>query len=82
MDVMVPSEDVIGLRFSLNGTGKGFPPARLGAAAGAEVAHPGGGLREAQHLGGLAVGKLLEVAEQDDLTVVLLQAQSAASNRD
>ena len=40
----------------------------------AKVAHAGGGLGQAQHLGRLAVGELLEVAEHDDLAIVILQA--------
>ena len=45
------------------------------------MAHPGRGLAQAQRLRGLAVGELLEVAEQDDLAVVVVESASAAWNR-
>lgn len=35
--------------------------------------HPGRGLREPEHLGGLAVGKVLEVPQEDDFAVILVQ---------
>ena len=34
--------------------------------------HPRGGLTKAQRLGGLTIGKLLEVAEQDDLAIPVI----------
>ena len=37
------------------------------------MAHAGGGLAQAQSLGRLAVGELLEVAEQDDLAVSIVK---------
>ena len=34
--------------------------------------HPRGGLTKAQRLGGLTIGKLLKVAEQDDLAIPVI----------
>ena len=47
----------------------GASPRIAQAAEGAEMAHAGRCLAQAQRLGCLAVGELLEVAEQDDLAV-------------
>ena len=56
----------------------GLPRGRLAEdraepAEGAEVPHPGRRLAQAERLRGLAVGKLLEVPQQDDLAVGLVE---------
>ncbi len=38
-----------------------------------EMPHPGRGVAEPQHPGGLSVGELLEMPEQDDLAIVVVQ---------
>ena len=65
------------------GHGAALPPRPIVEGASARIArsrrsarqmpHPGRGVAEPQHPGGLSVGELLEMPEQDDLAIVVVQ---------
>jgi hypothetical protein len=54
---------------------RSFPQKRAEAAERPQVAHARGGLAQAKRLGGLAIGTLLEVAEQDDLAIDVIETE-------